>query len=79
MLQETLYMLKRGLFSVGPAREAYQVIDVGHGLLQNVIMFGENSEKMLIVNSFLKVRGQARRWHILEHLCSSIHVRRYKC
>jgi len=58
--KETLFLLEKGIFAVGPAQESYQVIDVETGLLQNVILFGEESEKMLLINSTLQPTSDVR-------------------
>eukprot|EP00238_Polyblepharides_amylifera_P002190 CAMPEP_0196591668 /NCGR_PEP_ID=MMETSP1081-20130531/70516_1 /TAXON_ID=36882 /ORGANISM="Pyramimonas amylifera, Strain CCMP720" /LENGTH=263 /DNA_ID=CAMNT_0041915105 /DNA_START=43 /DNA_END=834 /DNA_ORIENTATION=- len=58
--KETLFLLEKGIFRVGPAQKSFQVIDVGGQTLQNVIQFGENSESVFVVDSSLQVVSDKR-------------------
>eukprot|EP00241_Pyramimonas_parkeae_P021690 CAMPEP_0114304266 /NCGR_PEP_ID=MMETSP0059-20121206/15690_1 /TAXON_ID=36894 /ORGANISM="Pyramimonas parkeae, Strain CCMP726" /LENGTH=255 /DNA_ID=CAMNT_0001427343 /DNA_START=62 /DNA_END=830 /DNA_ORIENTATION=+ len=58
--KETLFLLEKGIFAVGPAQESYQVIDLDKGLLQNVILFGEEGESKFAVNSSIEAVSRTR-------------------
>lgn len=58
--EETVFLLEKGIWGVGPAQNSYQVIDVKSNLLQNIIVFGEKGESSFVVDATCKVSSPTR-------------------
>lgn len=59
--RETLFLLEKGLFNVGPARDVFQVLDAAARTLSNVVEFGETEmSAAFVVKGTLRPESDVR-------------------